>query len=282
MLLLAEQLVDHYISGRGLGSKGAFTILQSACVLNRQAALLAAYVTESALFKCALCCNGPACAEQGFEIVTVRMLESDTMTVQSAQAELISVLLWIDERFSGIDLPADPRVRIASGCLDIALEHQAAIALLVKNEMLGSAFALMRVIVESVVRGMWFARCATGEELDKFQKDKLEPSFSLLVKALERGTGSNTLSRMHETSWNALCGFTHTGFHQIRRRNSEDTTAPDYPEAEVIQVLNFAASMGLIAAVELATLAGNEPLMQEALERSRQHVRKSGGVQHGM
>ncbi|WP_408733226.1 DUF6988 family protein, partial [Burkholderia cepacia] len=56
---------------------------------------------------------------------------------------------------SGLTLPADERSQLAIGCLDVTLEHQAAIALLHSSELYGSMMALLRVLSESLVRGLW-------------------------------------------------------------------------------------------------------------------------------
>jgi hypothetical protein len=60
-------------------------------------------------------------------------------------------MAWIDLHTSGLELPADERSLLAVGCYDFAIEHQAAIALLVSSELYGSSFALLRVLVESLV-----------------------------------------------------------------------------------------------------------------------------------
>jgi len=49
--------------------------------------------------------------------------------VRAALQELTNLIRWINERYA-IPLPADPRGRMANGCFDAALEHQAAIQLL--------------------------------------------------------------------------------------------------------------------------------------------------------
>jgi hypothetical protein len=70
-------------------------------------------------------------------------------------------------------------------------------------------------------------------------------------------------------SRSTLCGFTHTGFQQVTRRYTGAMLKPNYPEAEVIQGLNFAGAIGLLAAIELAVLSKNEALARALLERAK-------------
>jgi len=80
------------------------------------------------------------------------------LNAQNALIELESVVTWIDQQTSGVTLPADDRTLLVVGCLDVAIEHQAAIALLARTELYGSAFALLRVLMESLVRALWLHR----------------------------------------------------------------------------------------------------------------------------
>ena len=99
-----------------------------------------------------------------------------------ALKELITL---IDVHTSGLTYPADERSLLVLGCLDVAIEHQAAVALLHSASLYGSEFALLRVLAESLVRGLWLKYCATDAELQKFQKGKVDQTFDELVKGIE-------------------------------------------------------------------------------------------------
>lgn len=79
--------------------------------------------------------------------------------------DLVNLVRWIDENASGIELPTDERSMLAIGCLDVSLEHQAAIALLHASELYGSSLALLRSETEALVRGLWLQHSATEEDL---------------------------------------------------------------------------------------------------------------------
>ena len=55
--------------------------------------------------------------------------------MNEVQGELKTVVLWISEQTSGMLLPADLRARMALGCLDLAIEHQAGICALAEQAL---------------------------------------------------------------------------------------------------------------------------------------------------
>lgn len=176
---------------------------------------------------------------------------------------LVQLVRWIDENTAGLAFPTDDRTMLALGCFDVAIEHQAAIALLTSASIYGSAFALLRVLTESLVRGLWLNACATDAELAKFKRGKLDKSFATLIEEYELkiGTPSGVLSNFKTTAWDALNGFTHTGFHQVSRRHAPGRVEGSYPDQEIAKALGVAGALGLIAAGQLLVMSGQEHLL---------------------
>lgn len=191
------------------------------------------------------------------------------MHASKEYAALLELIAWIDQHTSALILPADERALIALGCFDVALEHQAAIALLHSASLNGSAFALLRVLAESLVRGLWLLHCATDTELQKFKKGTIDKTFDQLVKEFEGtiGTPSGVLSGFKASAWKALNGFTHTGFHQVSRRHSPGKVEANYPEQEIAQALGVAGALGLIAGGQIIGMAGRQDLEPSFMER---------------
>lgn len=200
-------------------------------------------------------------------------------SITTEHEALADVVAWIDHRYAGIALPADERSRICAGCFDVALEHQAAICLLSSAELYGPLFALLRVLFEAVVRGLWLAQCASDADLKKFQKHRFDQKFGELVRDIENviGRTGSPLSKLMTNSWKAMNGFTHTGFHQVARRNGEGFTGPNYPDAEINQAVALSAALGLIAACQLAGIASDQPLVRSTMERMQQYADRSLG-----
>jgi hypothetical protein len=199
-------------------------------------------------------------------------LKSRNVNIDTAYNDLVAVILWIDERSHEVDIASDERSLIAGGCFDMVLEHQNAVARLVENQLYGSALAQLRLIADAHIRGMWFARCATEADAARFRETDYTKKLNDLIKDIETSLGNApiTLSKMVREQWGTLCGFTHTGYKQITRRYMGALLKPNYPEAEVIQGLNFAGAIGLLAGIELAVLSKNERGALAMLERARQ------------
>ena len=180
------------------------------------------------------------------------------------------LIQWLDKCIDRIEISSDTRTRIAAGCLDTALEHHKAILLLVSRSLYGSAFALMRLLFEAYIRGIWLHRCASDSDLELFKAEKLAKKVLTFIQEIERidGFEKGVLSNVKLKSWSAMNSYTHSGFMQIARRNTESTIEPNYSEDEILEALNFANAMGLLSAIEISLLAGNEPLANSILEKA--------------
>src|ERR1700684_1799383 len=82
------------------------------------------------------------------------------------------------------------RLTLVVGFIDQAIEHHAAILLLLRSGLVGSAFALTRSVIEILVRGVWLTACATDDEVKKFaDKDKIDSTFGELSDAIDKTCG---------------------------------------------------------------------------------------------
>jgi hypothetical protein len=112
--------------------------------------------------------------------------------MQADLDELKSVVIWIREHTDGLILPAARRYRMVFGCLDLAIEHQAGVSVLADQEFWGPAFALLRPLLDSVIRGLWLAS-ATDSDLDLFERGGLG-SKKVHIRADNRGRGTRARS----------------------------------------------------------------------------------------
>ncbi len=197
------------------------------------------------------------------------------MQAASEHEKLVQLIGWIDQHTSGLSFPTDDRTMLALGCFDVAIEHQAAIALLAGASLHGSAFALLRILAESLIRGLWLLSCASEGDLEKFKRDKLKKSIATLINEFETKieTPAGVLTDFKKNAWNALNGFTHTGFHQVSRRHSPGRVEGSYPEHEVAKALGVAGALGLIAAGQLIAMSGKEQLLPLFYERMNKYAK---------
>ena len=182
------------------------------------------------------------------------------------------LIQWLDQHIDGIEISSEERPRIAAGCLDTALEHHQAILLLVSRSLFGSAFALVRLLFEAYIRGIWLHRCASDPELELFKAEKLDKKFGTFIEEIERieGFEAGVLSDTKLKSWRAMNSYTHSGFIQIVRRNTASTIEPNYTEDEILEALNFVNAIGLLSALEISHLARSEELANSILEKAEE------------
>lgn len=182
------------------------------------------------------------------------------------------IIQWADSKINNLEISSDDRPRIAASCFDIAIEHQKAIILLIANKLYGSAFALVRLLFEAYIRGLWLNHCASDKEIDKFKKGKIDKEFGQLIKEIENIDGYNVgvLSKAKKAGWKVLNSFTHSGFNQVVRRNTDSTIEPNYPDEEIEEAINFTNALGLLSYLEISFLAKKNDLSIEILEKMKE------------
>lgn len=174
-------------------------------------------------------------------------------------------------------IPANLRNRIAGACFAIALEHQHAVVILLERNppLNSSAFALVRPVFESYVRGMWLSHCATEAQVDAFSKGAKPPDTASLVIAVEKAGefDGKHLSGVYEKHWSSFSSYTHTGALQVQRWNTSEAIEPSFTDKEISEVLEFTAALALLSAVSVAALANNEALAQDLLKTASLHAK---------
>lgn len=176
-------------------------------------------------------------------------------------------IAWIRESLVGIELKGDHRHRIPAQLFDLAIEHGSGIHNLIAANICASAFALVRSEFECFVRGAWLHHCARDAEIESFiAKDRIDPPFGALIDAIEQKPefDSKFLSTVKDSAMKAMHGYTHGGIHQVSRRLDGDYIEPCFEDAALIEVIQFSATMALIAFGQIAALADREDLIVAA------------------
>lgn len=176
---------------------------------------------------------------------------------------------WVVEHLSGKKLSLSDRTALPAGCFDVAVEHQNGIVVLCASGHFGPAFALIRIIFEACVRGVWLHNCATEQEIAQYKNDTLDRKFYSILQAVEQLEGFNEgiLGNVKRKYWTAMNSFTHTGILQVSRRLSDDSLGPNYSDEEVLEVLGFSGVICLFAAQQIALLAGDLVLADTMLSK---------------
>lgn len=147
--------------------------------------------------------------------------------------------------------PSTNKIRLLFLFLSVALEHQDSILLLLSaGNNTGSAFALMRPLIETSYRALWIYACASDEAVTAIETGKEPyPSFKAMADMVDEGCGlEGVVSRMKD-AWKMLCGYAHTGLEQFGRRLIGDVIAPDYRIEEINEVIQVSTATTVVLAI---------------------------------
>jgi len=184
------------------------------------------------------------------------------------------IIGWIAETTGKISFPSTDRNRAAAACFAIAQEHHEAIVRLAELQLFASSFALLRVVFEAYVRGVWLYLCATDSEVGRFIALKEPPVLGDLLKAIDGHWMfvDTPLSGYKTENYRQLCAFTHTGGQQVMRWNHEVGIEPDYHIDDVMQVVITSEQLSLLSLLGIASL-GDEPDIALAAIREFEVIR---------
>lgn len=176
----------------------------------------------------------------------------------------------------GVEIPPNERIQASAACHDTAIEHAAAIALLMSAGLPAAAYAMLRVLFETSIKGTWLYRCATEYQLGRYLRGKdVRVKFGDMIGAIENQLGQECrqLSTLHRTSWNIMNGFTHGGAAQVLRRFCDGSMAAHFSEEEMVKCMNCAGVLCLLSAIELSSMCGLPEQSQRLLSVSKKFAR---------
>ena len=175
---------------------------------------------------------------------------------------------WITHNLDDLEISRERKILLSVSCYDVVIEHHIGISALLKSRINGSAFALVRPLFETFVRGAWLRHCATDEEIDKYVNDRLDKKFYILVEEVEKleSFKDGILSGLKDNAWKAMNSYTHGGIQQAGRRTSGSYIEPDYSDEEIVEVIKLSGSFALLAFQQIVFEAGENDLTDQAIE----------------
>jgi hypothetical protein len=149
----------------------------------------------------------------------------------------------------------------------LVVEHHGAILTLLKmGRFDGSAFALVRPLIDAVYRAFWVHFCAKPEHLVAIRNgDCPYPGLPNMADEVEKHMnytgGLFTALKPHVK---ALHGYTHGGLEQLGRRfDSSGNVRPSYATGEKLEVVNSTTSYLVMLAVAWCQIVDGGPPEQE-------------------
>lgn len=156
-------------------------------------------------------------------------------------------------------------MRTAAALLHAADGHFQAIVVLLQSRLYGSAFALLRPLIETSLRGAWAYHCDNDSAVaEAVQKDQL-PMMMDAVTRLETldAFSCGALSRILAQIKKALHSYTHGGTVQIANHLKTDAIEPSFSDAEIEEAMSIAAFFELFVAAHVALVGNNFPLAEK-------------------
>jgi len=176
---------------------------------------------------------------------------------------------WINQHLDDLDVPRNSRSLMSVLCHDVVIEHHLATTTLLHKGVNGTAFALVRLVFDSCVRGIWLRWCATDSEIRNYEKDTLRLEFGKMLEAVEQVEGfeDRVLSQLKHRSWKAMNSYAHTGILQLSRRAAGNEIRPQYTREEIDEVVRLTGFFALLSFQQIAAEAGRTDLANAALDR---------------
>jgi hypothetical protein len=133
------------------------------------------------------------------------------------------------------------KTHLLVGYVAIALDHHAAIWLLMERKLTGSAWALVRPVVECWIRALWINGLANEQQIEQARLDKLRfPPMREMYDAIkpvysqtDTREDIDKLFQYVGRLWEVLSSYTHPGGRQIDRRLT------GYTDTEIAQTFNL-------------------------------------------
>jgi hypothetical protein len=144
--------------------------------------------------------------------------------------------------------------------------HQG-IVVLISTKHYAPAFALMRPIAESFCR-LYLVMYGSEAQFDSILKGTYATEFSAVLAQIDAAVWKEPLlgSWLTKERMRVLHGFTHGGTEQLIRQFSGRDIIPNYPENEVVGVLDFTTFFAFMTALFVTDFLGCVPEHQAATE----------------
>ena len=124
----------------------------------------------------------------------------------------------------------------------LAFEFHRGVLCLLSHKFFGAAFALVRPIVETVVRAH-IVVMGSKDDLRKLLNDEYKTNFATVGAEIDASIGTGDLfENFLKNARTSLHSYTHVGTLQLGRRFPGTDLAPSYSEGEITEVIRTTTS----------------------------------------
>jgi hypothetical protein len=165
---------------------------------------------------------------------------------------------------------------------DVVFDNQKAIYDLVNLGHIGPASALLRVLFEAHVKGIWLYSCATDEQISQFKKDsiksainpKWELKFYEMIDAIEAKNPNlnGSLRRFKEAHWKGLNSLTHSGVMQFSYDFAGGEMRRKYSSDLPNTLLNFSERFAISSLGSVGKIVGSVDIIKCSINLSSERL----------
>ena len=156
--------------------------------------------------------------------------------IQNFRENIKYVLKLVDFQFLN-----NKKDSLLIGYYDMYIEHAFSILILIENNLIGSAFTLIRPSFEAFIRGH-YSTILNENQIKRFENGKNTfPSMGKMTQKIDElfCEEINYFQIIKKNGWVAMNDYTHGGMRQILRRfDNEGDLINTYTNEEIDEVLN--------------------------------------------
>jgi hypothetical protein len=155
----------------------------------------------------------------------------------------------------GRHIKRDIRSRLCAACFAISQQHHNSILILLSRNppLQATAFALLRVLIESTIRGLWLCHVATDEQVERYVESGAKLDMASMMTAVGKAADADAHGVIYK-HWHSLSAYTHTAELQVQRWLMTEDIEPNYSEPEVLKVVELS---GAVAEMALQAVLSN-------------------------
>ena len=193
------------------------------------------------------------------------------MSLSQAISQAKDLSTWLGEKTNDKGIPVNRRSQTGLSLLQHSLDVADAIIILLENNLPGPAWALARPLLESYVNGIWILKCASDEEVDQFLNIGRCPKFSKLLKAIDNKAKPHAdwIRETEKANMRYFHDFTHGGIQHVRRRITENSVEPNYPEQELQYLVGLGVEVSIRVGVEIFSLINDRVGIMQLYEQAQ-------------
>ncbi|WP_082930715.1 DUF6988 family protein [Shewanella woodyi] len=152
---------------------------------------------------------------------------------------------------------------------DVAIEHAHSLQSLMRISNYTSAVSMLRLQFDALTRSVWLLWGATDKKVERImQKLTVEtanadnglPSHIEMLQQIEGkapAEATRMLFEFRDVTWKASSSYIHGGIHAMKRHSE------GYPTQLLKQIIINSNGLAMLSAVHLATMAGNEHVIND-------------------